>query len=269
MATILDKIIESKRLEIASRKKLIPTEKLQQSIYFDGPCISLVDYVKRPDKSGVIAEFKRASPSRGNINIYADAEKIPLAYMQAGASALSVLTDENYFKGSSEDLIHAREWNYAPILRKDFIVDEYQLIEAKAIGADAILLILSTMEERKALDLIDAAHELGLEVLAEIHETTEYNLAAEKADLLGINSRSLKEMKVIKGHATSVLDDLSPSKTVIAESGIDTPEQAFELYRKGFDGFLIGTSFMQTPDPGFACRQFINHFEELKRTVKA
>jgi len=268
MKTILDTIIEEKKKQVAAAKKLVPVEKLEQSIYFEGPCISLSEYIKREDKAGVIAEFKRASPSRGAINQFANAEKIPLAYMQAGASALSVLTDKKFFSGSNEDLIHAREWNFAPILRKEFIVDEYQLIEAKSIGADAILLILSTLDINQTRSLIKLAHDLGMEVLAEIYETKELNEAALEADLIGINSRSLKQMKVLPDHSIKILEELKLDKTMIAESGIGSPEQAYKLYKARFDGFLIGTEFMQSPDPGFACRNFIQHFDELKKNAK-
>jgi len=252
MTTIHDTIISAKKEQVIRNKKLVPVEKLEDSIYFDGPSISLSEYIKRPDKPGIIAEFKRASPSLGDINPYANPEKIPLAYMQAGASAVSVLTDHEFFKGSSEDLTHAREWNYAPILRKDFIIDEYQVIEAKSIGADAILLILSVLEPWQTQQLIRVAHQLGMEVLAEIHEAKEFQDVALDADLVGINSRSLKLMEVLPGHATCVLQQLDLDKTMIAESGIGSPEQAVELKKAGFDGFLIGTSFMKTPDPGFA-----------------
>lgn len=269
MSNILDTIVKEKRILVDQNKKLIPIEKLERSIYFDGPCISLEEYIKRPDKAGVIAEFKRASPSRGDINPFASAEKIPLAYMQAGASAVSVLTDEPFFKGKNEDLTQAREWNYSPILRKDFIIDEYQIIEAKSIGADAILLILSLLDEKRLKSFIDLAHQLGLEVLAEIHEFDEFSETAVDADLIGINSRSLKQMEVLPDHAISIKQKLDLDKTFISESGINSPEEALLMQQAGFDGFLIGTAFMQSPDPGFACRQFIHHFEELRRGVRS
>jgi indole-3-glycerol phosphate synthase len=264
MENILDKIVKAKRVLVDQNKKLIPVEKLEKSIYFDGPCISLEEYIKRPDKAGVIAEFKRASPSKGDINPFASAEKIPLAYMQAGASAVSVLTDEAFFKGRNEDLTQAREWNYSPILRKDFIIDEYQILEAKSIGADAILLILSLLDDRTRKSFIELAHQLGMEVLAEIHEEEEFSAAALEADLIGINSRSLKRMQVLPQHAIEIKQKLNLDKTTIAESGIHSAKEAWLMHQAGFDGFLIGTAFMETPDPGFACRQFIHHLEELK-----
>ncbi|MCB0380156.1 MAG: indole-3-glycerol-phosphate synthase TrpC, partial [Flavobacteriales bacterium] len=145
--TMLQEIIENKRKKVEQQKQLYPTKLLEQSIYFDSKCVSLSHYLTRKDKSGIIAEFKRKSPSKGVINAYADVLETTLGYMQAGASALSVLTEQDYFMGKSEDLTIARNANYCPILRKDFTVDEYQIIEAKSIGADAILLIAAALEK--------------------------------------------------------------------------------------------------------------------------
>jgi indole-3-glycerol phosphate synthase len=269
MKTILDKIVAHKKQEIEKTKNLIPVKKLEGSIYFGGPCISLSHYIQRNDKTGIIAEFKRSSPSRGDLNPYASADKIPLSYMQGGASALSILTDQKYFKGRNEDLTAAREWNFSPILRKEFIIDEYQIIEAKSIGADAILLILSILNEKEIKSFTKLAHDLGMEVLAEIHESHEFVNEALDADLLGINSRSLKEMKILENHTIKVKEQLALNKLTIAESGINSPEQALNLHNAGFGGFLIGSLFMKDPDPGFACRQFINQYTALLNQNKS
>jgi len=138
---ILDKIVAQKKTEITEQKSKYPVALLEQSIYMQSPTISLVEYIRRPDKSGIIAEFKRKSPSKPSINLYAEVEEVTMGYMQSGASALSVLTDNHFFGGSNKDLSTARKFNYCPILRKDFVIDEYQILEARSIGADAILLI--------------------------------------------------------------------------------------------------------------------------------
>ena len=143
--TILEQIIEHKRKEVVQRKELYPIKLLEKSIYFSSPTVSLKQYLVREDKIGIIAEIKRRSPSLGMINAYVDVERTSIGYMQAGASAISVLTDQTFFAGKNEDLTIARKFNYCPILRKDFTVDEYQIIEAKSIGADAILLLANVL----------------------------------------------------------------------------------------------------------------------------
>ena len=148
---ILEKIVAHKQKEVAERKSLYPVKLLEKSLYFQGKTVSLSEYLKREDKSGIIAEIKRKSPSKGDINPFVSVERTSIAYMQAGASALSVLTDENFFGGKSEDLTEARKFNFCPILRKDFTIDEYQIIEAKSIGADAILLIAAILDKKMAL----------------------------------------------------------------------------------------------------------------------
>src|SRR5688572_22754861 len=147
---ILDQIIEYKRKEVSSRKELYPVKLLEQSIFFSSPTVSLKKYIQREDKTGIIAEFKRKSPSKGVINAYAPVERTTIGYMQAGASALSVLTDKHFFGGSNEDLSLVRKFNFCPIIRKDFTVEEYQILEAKSIGADAILLIAAVLEPKQS-----------------------------------------------------------------------------------------------------------------------
>ena len=166
---ILEKIVVQKRIEVAEQKALIPTALLEKSIYFKSPTVSLKSYLLREDKSGIIAEFKRKSPSKGDINKYAKVDEVTLGYMQSGASALSVLTDEQFFGGSDNDLKKARKLNYCPILRKDFIIDEYQIIEARSIGADAILLIASVLSKEEIIRFSNLAKKLSLEVLLEVH----------------------------------------------------------------------------------------------------
>ena len=170
---ILEKIIAHKYREVEERKSLYPVKLLEQSIFFASPVVSLKKYVQRKDKSGIIAEFKRKSPSKGVINSAASVERTSIGYMQAGASALSILTDKEFFGGTSDDLTTARKFNFCPILRKDFVVNEYQIIEAKSIGADAILLIAAALTPARLSELAKVAKGLGLEVLMEVHTKEE------------------------------------------------------------------------------------------------
>jgi indole-3-glycerol phosphate synthase len=263
---ILGKIITCKRKEAEERKRLYPLELLKKSIHFSAPCVSLKQYVQRTDKSGIIAEFKRKSPSRGDINLYAEVEKISIGYMQAGASALSVLTDETFFGGSNEDLKTARKFNYCPILRKDFVVDEYQIYEAKAIGADAVLLIAGVLSQAEIIRFTKLAHELDLEVLLEFYAEKELEKYVGEADLVGINNRNLKNFAVNFDHAIRMAEKLPSESIKIAESGIQTPEDVIRLKKAGFDGFLIGELFMREVSPETACRDFIRNVRNLQTT---
>jgi indole-3-glycerol phosphate synthase len=263
---ILEEIIATKYKEVEERKALYPVKLLEKSIYFEGPTVSLKKYVTRADKSGIIAEIKRKSPSKGVINPYVSVERTSIGYMQAGASALSVLTDSKYFGGSSDDLITARKFNFCPILRKDFTVDEYQIIEAKSIGADAILLIAAALEPKKLKHLAQVAHSLNLEVLLEVHnrEELDANLDAG-ADLIGVNNRNLKTF-VTDINLSAVLAPLIPNQFVkVSESGIENAHTVIELKRHGYQGFLMGQNFMQHSRPEQACQEFINELKKLGR----
>ena len=190
---ILEKIIVDKYKEVAERKSLVPVKLLEKSTFFEGKVVSMKKYVTHPEKSGIISEFKRKSPSKGMINGAASVETVSIGYMQAGASALSILTDKDYFGGSNEDLKIARKFNFCPILRKDFVVDEYQIIEAKSIGADCILLIAAALEPEKLKSLAYFAKSLGLEVLLEVHDGDELAQSInDGVDLIGVNNRNLK-----------------------------------------------------------------------------
>jgi indole-3-glycerol phosphate synthase len=261
--TILNEIITHKRKEVAENEELRPVKLLKKSIFFNSTSVSLKEYIKREDKSGIIAEFKRRSPSKGMINEFADIEQISIGYMQAGASALSVLTDSKYFGGKSNDLINARKFNYCPILRKDFIISEYQIIESKFIGADAILLIASVLTAKEIIQFTRFAHKLGLEVLLEIHSEEELEKYFTEIDLVGINNRNLKTFEVNFDNASKLVSKLPDDTIKIAESGIKSPEDIFELRNHGFDGFLIGESFMRFDLPERECKKFINKLKEL------
>lgn len=255
---ILEEIIAQKTYEVKERKELYPVKLLEKSLYFPTKTVSLKHYLLRSDKSGIIAEFKRKSPSKGVINAYASVEDVTIGYMQAGASALSVLTDEKYFGGKNEDVIKARKVNFCPILRKEFIIDEYQIIEAKSIGADAILLIAACLEASQIIKLAKFAKSFGLEVLLELHGEEEFDKITPEIELVGINNRNLKtfvvDVEQSKRFAAKIPDD---SFVKIAESGIDSPEVVKDFKAHGFKGFLMGEHFMRTSDPAKACSEFI------------
>ena len=259
--SILDKIIQNKFKETEERKSLYPVKLLERSIYFETKPVSLKHYILRPDKNGIIAEFKRKSPSKGMINEYASIEKISIGYMQAGASALSILTDKEFFGGKSEDLTIARKLNYCPILRKDFIIDEYQIIESKSIGADAILLIAAILDKQKVKLFTETAKSLGLEVIIEIHSEDELDAINEKADIIGVNNRDLKSFEVNTNISKKLAEKISSDFLKIAESGISNPQTIYELRSFGYKGFLIGEAFVKTSSPENACAGFI---KELK-----
>lgn len=262
---MLDQIIEHKRKEVADKKALYPIELLTRSIYFEAPSVSLKKYLLREDKNGIIAEIKRKSPSKGVINEYVNIERTSIGYMMAGASAISVLTDEHFFHGKNEDLITARKFNYCPILRKDFVIDEYQIIEAKSIGADAILLIAAVLNPQEVKKFTELAHSLKMEVLLELHSEDELHYLETYNDIIGINQRNLKTFEE-KNEAINKMVHALPSTSVkIAESGIRTPEEVLQLKSIGFNGFLIGETFMRSSRPEETCKKFIQDLENLKK----
>ena len=261
---ILDKIIEHKREEVKERKKLFPPKALEQNPFFSRPTFSMKEFVRRSDKSGIIAEFKRRSPSKGVINADAPVVQTTKGYVEAGASALSVLTDQQFFGGSNEDLSLARKNNSCPILRKDFTIDEYQIVEAKAIGADAILLIAAVLDPAASKKLASFAHSLGLEVLLEVHDDEELllNLNAG-ADLIGVNNRNLKTF-VVSTEVSKKLAPRIPGEFVkVSESGISSPETIATLRTYGYEGFLIGENFMRNSRPEISASEFIKKLSEV------
>ena len=261
---ILEKIIADKYLEVAERLSLVPVKSLEQSIYFDSKVVSMKSYVKNSEKSGIISEFKRKSPSKGIINASATVEAVSIGYMQAGASALSILTDKVYFGGTSEDLKTARKFNYCPILRKDFVVDEYQILEAKSIGADCILLIAAALEPAKLKSLALFAKSLGLEVLLEVHDGEELEKSlCEAVDLVGINNRNLKTFEVSLDVSMRLVEQIPSSFLKISESGISDPSTLVTLKKAGFDGFLIGENFMKSARPEQAALNFMKEYRKL------
>lgn len=267
---ILDNIIAHKKKEVAERKSLVPEKLLEQSIYFDNQVVSMSKYVRKPGKTGIIAEFKRKSPSKGLINGSAQVEQTTIGYMQAGASALSILTDKEFFGGSNEDLTLARKFNFCPVLRKDFVVDEYQIIEAKSIGADCILLIAAVLGPLRLEELARFAKQLGLEVLMEVHDKEELERSLNDAlDLVGVNNRNLKTFDVSLDTSLSLVDIIPSQFVKISESGISDPATLVDLKAAGFDGFLIGENFMKSSRPHQAAHNFMRAFRKLSRNVEA
>lgn len=261
---ILDKIVAHKQHEVAESKSLVPVKRLEQSIYFENRGVSMKQYVSDPEKTGIIAEFKRKSPSKGLINGTAEVEQTSIGYMQAGASALSILTDQSFFGGKNEDLTLARRFNFCPILRKDFVIDEYQIIEAKSIGADCILLIAAVLEPKRLEQLAGFAKQLGLEVLMEVHDKEELERSLnEHLDLVGVNNRNLKTFEVSLDTSLSLVEIIPSQFLKISESGISDPGTLVQLKAAGFDGFLIGENFMKHSRPHQAAYNFMNEFRDL------
>lgn len=265
---ILDEIIAHKRREVAEKKALYPVKLLERSSSFDAPVVSLVRYLQREQASGIIAEFKRCSPSRGIINAYASAEKTTVGYMQAGASALSVLTDATYFGGSSKDLEAARRMNFCPILRKDFIIDEYQLFESRAMGADVVLLIAEALTAAEVKQLAQQAAALGLEVLLEIHSREQLDKYIPEIALVGVNNRDLQTFRTDVNRSAELAAYLPPHVTKISESGIADAQTMLNLRLSGYHGFLIGDLFMRETDPARVCLQLVNALKRLQQQTR-
>lgn len=265
--SILDTIVQRKQEEVADRKAHVPENILEHYAHFNRTTYSLSQAL-RQHPPGIIAEFKRKSPSKGVINDKADIRETTMGYVRAGAAALSVLTDVNFFAGSDDNLRIARQHNQCPILRKDFTIDAYQITEAKALGADAILLIAAILPPAEVLSLAQHAHRLGLEVLLEVHneeelrQTALQDAIASFIDVVGVNNRDLKTFEV--SIDTSIqLAKLMPKEAVkISESGISDPTAIRELQQHGYQGFLVGEHFMRQEDPAGACEKMIG---ELKK----
>ena len=252
MTDILDEIIAHKRLEIEQQKAAISQELLINNCNEPMPSRSMRASLSA-SPSGIIAEFKRRSPSKGWIKENAQADIIPPAYEMAGASVLSILTDENFFGGNLKDIRAARPQVSLPILRKDFIIDEYQLYQACIVGADAVLLIAA------ALSMLAAkAHELKLEVLLEIHSEQELEYIEDNIDMVGVNNRNLGTFHTDVENSFRLAEKLPKEMLLVSESGISSPQTVRQLRAAGFRGFLIGENFMKTPQPGNALKEFIS-----------
>ena len=254
---ILDKIIFDKRNEVALKKSIIPISQLENSALFGCRTISL-SKILRNSNSGIIAEHKRRSPSKAEINYSFSVEEVAKGYLNAGVCGISVLTDGKYFGGSLDDLLLARASVSIPLLRKEFIIDEYQILEAKAHGADIILLIAAVLTREEIKNLSEFAQSLGLEVLLEVHNLEELQKSIMPTlDMIGVNNRNLKTFEVSLDFSKELASEIPDEFVKVSESGISSIEAINELKTYGYKGFLIGENFMKTDNPGKAASDFI------------
>lgn len=272
MKDILEEIIANKRVEVYQANQEMPLDVLQdlveKKIKQDGAVkLRSMRQSLEQSKSGIISEFKRKSPSKGWIHEDASPLDVVPKYAAGGASAVSILTDKKFFGGELEFIRSVRPLVNTPILRKDFIIDEYQLFEARLVGADAVLLIAADLEIGRVYELTNKAHELGLEVLLEVHDPSEleYVKAVPQVDMLGVNNRALGTFHTDVQHSFDIAEAMKEAATgqlLVSESGIGNPEVVRKLREVGFRGFLIGENFMKESDPGEALKQFINNIEQ-------
>jgi indole-3-glycerol phosphate synthase len=255
--TILKDIIQYKKSEVQRARKKRPFAKLEKSPLFTRKTLSLRESLLDTYKTGIIAEFKRKSPSKGVINSVSTVEEVTTGYFRSGASGLSILTDQRFFGGSNADLKRARQLNPIPILRKDFIIDEYQITEAKAIGADAILIIAASTDKKRAGELSAYARSLDLEVLLEIHEEAELEYINDDINIVGVNNRDLRTFNVDIERSVSLACLIPEEFLKISESGINSPLVLKKLRNCGYKGFLIGENFMRMPEPAKAFSDFV------------
>lgn len=259
--TILDKIIADKYKEVALKKSIIPTSQLESSVLFTRETSSLATAL-RESNTGIIAEFKRRSPSKSVINQNASVQDVAKGYENAGVCGMSVLTDGKYFGGSLDDVLLARASVQFPILRKEFIVDEYQILEAKAHGADVILLIAAVLTRNEIKSLSETAKSLGLDVLLEVHNLEELQKSIMPSlDMLGVNNRNLKTFEVSTDISKELSNHIPNDFVKVSESGISSVAAIKDLKPFGYQGFLIGENFMKTDNPGESALEFM---KELK-----
>jgi indole-3-glycerol phosphate synthase len=255
---ILDKIVAHKKTEIEKAKSEVSYSALESAEFFGREPLSFKDFLLDANRTGIIAEFKRKSPSKGIINDKISVEDVTTGYNSAGASALSVLTDTEFFMGQKADLLQARRVNNIPILRKDFMIDEYQVLEAKAWGADIILLIAAILTPAEIQKLASRAKSLGLNVLLEVHNLEELQRSINPdLDAIGVNNRNLADFTVSVETSYQLAEHIPAEFLKISESAISNPETIKQLKKAGFNGFLIGENFMKQADPGSAMREFV------------
>lgn len=256
--SILKEIVANKQQEVSQRKRAVSLLELESMPNFTKECLSFKEHLLNPEKLGIIAEFKRRSPSKGIINAKAEAKNVTSGYQAGGASALSVLTETSYFDGSDIDLTEAKSVTSIPIIRKDFVVDIFQIAESKALGADAILLIAEVLEKEQLSEYLAYAHEIGLQALIEVHGESDLIKLPSAAQIIGVNSRNLNTFDVNLNHSAHMLSLLPQAVVKVAESGITSVEDYLTLKQIGFDAFLIGEFFMRNQNPGKACLNFTN-----------
>jgi indole-3-glycerol phosphate synthase len=258
--TILDKIIADKKREVELKKSLISVNQLENSSLFGSRTYSMSKNLKN-NLIGIIAEHKRRSPSKSVINQNHSVDEVVMGYQNAGASGISVLTDGKYFGGSLDDLLLAKASSNIPLLRKEFIVDEYQIIEAKAHGADTILLIAAVLTREEIKQFSQLAQSLALEVLLEVHNLEELEKSIMPSlDMIGVNNRNLKTFEVSLDFSKELASKIPDEFVKVSESGISSIEAVKELQPYGYQGFLIGENFMKEENPGKALKNFIAQF---------
>lgn len=262
--TILDRINEFKHLEVARRRSKVPLDMLKDSSGYQLGRRSLSQSILSSEHYGIIAEFKRKSPSQDDINIGADPALVTAGYENAGAAGISCLTDSQFFGAEPTDIDIVRRSVKLPVIRKDFMVDPYQLHEARAMGADAILLIAASLSAMQIDDFAAEANELDLEVLCEVHNEEEVAKLSSNVNIVGVNNRNLKDFSVSISNSLRLAEILPPSILKISESGIEDPQTIAKLRQHGFKGFLIGTYFMREADPGAACAAFIQRVRDIE-----
>jgi len=259
MSNILDEIIHHKEMEVSRRKFARPLGEVEAACKLASPPRGfLVELEKRvtAGEPAVIAECKKASPSKGLIRDDYDPASIAMSYQRGGAACLSVLTDEHYFQGSDEHLVVARERCTLPVIRKDFTIDVYQLFEARALGADCILLIVSCLDDAALREFSGVATELGMDILIEVHDRSELKRALElEVPLIGINNRDLKRFSTDIETTIELLNDIPKDRFVVTESGISSRTEVEYIRNHGVNAFLIGETFMRASDPGGKLRE--------------
>lgn len=261
--TILDKIIIAKKKEVALQKREIDIKTFAKTVLFDRTPLSLKTSLTAVGSTGIIAEYKRQSPSKGIINDHSSVEEVTKGYLAAKVAGQSILTDKDFFGGGNADVIEARKLNTTtPILRKDFIVDEYQIVEAKSIGADVILLIATCLTANELSQFSKVAGNLGLDILYEVHTQEDLDKIGDlDHKIIGINNRNLKTFEVDLEHSLQLASQIPDTAVKVSESGISNPEVVSDLKSKGFQGFLIGENFMKTQNPGQSCQDFIKQIK--------
>jgi len=255
---ILNKIVQQKLAEVAVFKEQKPIYQLMEEENFKRTCFSAKESISKSGASGVIAEFKRQSPSKGVINGTAKPQDVVKSYQEAGASMISVLTDDKFFGAKASDFEMARQSLSIPLLRKEFIVDAYQIYQSKAMGADVILLIAAILSPQRCKDFAFIAKDLGMEVLLELHDDSELEHVNGYIDLVGINNRNLKDFSVDTDRSIQLAAKLPEDMIRVAESGLDSPDLVRKMRENGFQAFLMGEHFMKQDSPGNACKQFIS-----------
>jgi len=258
---ILDKIVRDKKLEVDKLSSNSSIKELESSSLFSRQCISLKDSILK-STGGIICEFKRRSPSNNNINYKSNISEVVKGYQKAGAAGLSILTDKQYFDGDIQDILEIRDISSIPILRKEFIISEYQIIEAKSIGSDAILLIASILSKEEIKNYSSLAKDIGLEVLFEIHNAEELEkMSGDNIDIIGVNNRNLDTLEIDLQNSVNLYNKIPNSFVKISESGISKVESILKLREVGYQGFLIGENFMKTDDPFESAYNFIKEVE--------